>query len=142
MRLDSIGKQYIHRSAVEAARAGQRLGDACGFAVPVVGILAFVEVVRIVLKAPLGENGIEVRAIKASSLVGTMSGRRVFSDDQVARIVFEAEKSQTWSRSTLSSRPESTSSRSSQLSRPPFRPISSRAALLARPRLARRERHP
>lgn len=105
MRLDGFGERYIHKSAVEAADAARRLSDACGFPVEVVGILAFVDAARIVIKAPLGEDGVEVRAITAHSIVGTVSGRRVYSDDQLARIVAAAGRSTTWSRRALSDRP-------------------------------------
>ncbi|WP_344202910.1 nuclease-related domain-containing protein [Pseudolysinimonas kribbensis] len=105
MRLDGIGVGHVSSIARQTAQVEGRLSSRCGFAVPVEGILSFVDVRRIVIKAPLGENGTRIWAVHDSQLSTTLHGPRVMSDEQLARLVSVASLPGTWSKSTVSSRP-------------------------------------
>jgi hypothetical protein len=104
MRLDGNGVRYIPSAAGQTRQAAERLSAACGFAVPVTGILSFVDVRSISIRAPLHDQGTPVVAVRESEIATRLNGRRALSDDQIASVVDAATRAGTWSRSALSAR--------------------------------------
>ncbi|TPW72853.1 nuclease-related domain-containing protein [Schumannella sp. 10F1B-5-1] len=93
-----------HTRAVEA-----RLSQAAGFAVPVIGMLAFVAPASFSQTAPLGDATTPpMAAAPVDRLVGELRGRRrEMSDEQLDRVTRAALRPETWHDHPLTSRPGS-----------------------------------
>jgi len=87
---------YIRNASHEAKRAEKMLSLATGMTVPVCGVIALVDPASITRKAPPEGDGVELRIIDSRDLYATVSGRPVFSVEQVAVIVAAAAQPGTW----------------------------------------------
>ncbi|TFD30400.1 NERD domain-containing protein [Cryobacterium sp. TMT1-19] len=87
---------YIRNASHEAKRAEKMLSLATGMTVPVCGVIALVDPASITRKAPPEGDGVELRIIDSRDLCATVSGRPVFSVQQVAVIVAAAAQPGTW----------------------------------------------
>jgi len=107
MRINGDGVTHVRSISGQVAQVERILSQRCGFAVPVEGILSFVDVDRVVIKAPLGQGtGLgRIRAVRDSALVTALRGRREMSDEQVAKVVAAAALPSSWSRRPLPDRP-------------------------------------
>ena len=81
------------------------LAEACGIAVPVTGLLVFVDPSKIMIKEPPvgGAADLTIRVVRDSEVLDGFVGRREFSDEQVARVVDAAVRPSTWSSSASNS---------------------------------------
>ena len=87
---------YIRKASQEAKRAEKMLSLATGMTVPVCGVIALVDPASITRKAPPEGDGVELRIIDSRDLCATVSGRPIFSVQQVAAIVAAAAQPGTW----------------------------------------------
>ncbi|MEB0203179.1 nuclease-related domain-containing protein [Cryobacterium sp. 10I1] len=87
---------YIRKASHEAKRAEKMLSLATGMTVPVCGVIALVDPASITRKAPPEGDGVELRIIDSRDLCATVSGRPVFSVEQIAVIVAAAAQPGTW----------------------------------------------
>jgi hypothetical protein len=86
---------YIGLAAAEASRAERLLSDAAGLVVPVSPLIVLVNAgERTVKAAP--EGG--VRVVADWELIDALRSRRIFSDEQIGRIVRAAIRPETWRR--------------------------------------------
>ena len=87
---------YIRKASHEAKRAEKMLSLATGMTVPVCGVIALVDPASITRKAPPEGDGVELRIIDSRDLCATVSGRPIFSVEQVVAIVAAAAQPGTW----------------------------------------------
>lgn len=89
---------YIRNSAHEARRAEKVLTTASGLTVETVGVIVLVGAKSLTVKhAPDGGDAV-VRVVRDRDLLSTIQTRRIYSDEQVQRIVLAAILPQTWHR--------------------------------------------
>ena len=95
-----VGKSKVShlRNAIhEAKRAERLLSAATGLTVPVTAVVALVGVDRLTVRqAPTGD-GIDIAVVLERNLLQLLSGRPVFSPEQVRRIANAAVRPRTWS---------------------------------------------
>lgn len=96
--VDGHSQSYVRNSINEARRAGELLAKAAGLTVPVTALIVFVDPEYIDHKAPAGgsDGDPDVRVLTQDELLRAVSGRPVFSEEQVARIIEAAVLPQTW----------------------------------------------
>ena len=104
MYVDGHPQAYVRNSVNEAARASALLSKAVGMTIPVTGLIVFVDPGPMTRKESDGSDlGTDVRVIRDSDLLASLEGRRVFSTEQVERIVAGAVKPETWHQAPVES---------------------------------------
>lgn len=105
MYVDGHKQLYVRNSVGEARRAAALLSAASGLTVPVTALIVFVDPEVITHRAPAGggPDDPEVRVVSDADLLRVFTDRRVFSEEQVARIAATAVIPETWHRSPAES---------------------------------------
>jgi hypothetical protein len=86
-------QQYVRNSRHEAARAGKLLSQACGFAVPVVGVIAVVNAIEVEIKTPPKD----VHVVPRRQIAKWLLRHGDLLDDSRRAAVFDAaRRSTTW----------------------------------------------
>ena len=92
---------HLRNASHEAKRAERMLSLASGLTVPVTAVIALVGVAQFTVRQPPKGNGVDIAVVRDRDLVGFLSGRAVFSTEQVQRIVDVAVLARTWSGTVL-----------------------------------------
>jgi hypothetical protein len=100
---------YVRNSLAEAHRAAESLSKISGLTVPVTALIVFVNPAKLTRKATAGGGEYEpdIQVISDRELKGSLSGRPVFSSEQISRIVSAAVEPSTWHSSPAESAPGS-----------------------------------
>ncbi|WP_461473676.1 nuclease-related domain-containing protein [Microbacterium sp. HJ5] len=99
LRIENHQVPYLRNLELEISRTEDALRRASGLSVDAVGIVAVVDAASVTVTAPTAILHHEAHVMDADALLSFLSARRrVFSDDQVARIVEAAVRPETWTR--------------------------------------------
>ena len=104
LRVDGYSQKYVRNSMGEAERASDLLSRAVGMTVPVTGLIVFVNPGEV--KRGESANAHDTSATKVIAdheLLATLASRRIFSDEQVTRIVDRAVLPHTWHETPVTS---------------------------------------
>jgi hypothetical protein len=99
MYVGGSAQHHVRNALTEARRASTYLTNSSGLTVPVTGLIVFVDPARISHKAPAGGGDADppIMVLHDGELLGALSQRREFNDEQVATIVAAAVRPETWS---------------------------------------------
>lgn len=95
-----VGKSKVShlRNAIhEAKRAERLLSAATGLTVPVTAVVALVGVNQLTVRHPPVGDGVDIAVVLERNLLPLLTGRPVFSPEQVQRIADAAVRPRTWS---------------------------------------------
>jgi hypothetical protein len=97
LRLNNVPNNgYIQGALREHEHAERVLSAASGFAVPVTTLITFVQPSGLTVTARPGDGVADIRVISDAHLLPTIQGRRVMSDQQLARLWEVAILPETW----------------------------------------------
>ncbi len=97
LRVENHQVPYLRNLELEVSRTEEAVRRTSGLAVDAVGVIAVVDALSVTVTAPPALLHREAHVMDASRLVEFLRGRsRVFSDDQVSRIVEAAVRPDTW----------------------------------------------
>lgn len=97
LRVSNHPQHHISNAAFEAGRAAKLLTQASGLTVETAGIVVLVGVRKLVIKAAPDGDDVTVGVVRDAELLGALRSRRIYSDEQVRRIVDAAVQARTWS---------------------------------------------
>ena len=102
LRVENHQVPHLRNLELEMSRTEEALRRASGLAVDAVGIVAVVDAASVTVSAPTAILHREAHVMDAVALLPFLGARRrVFSDEQVARIVEAAVRPETWTRTPL-----------------------------------------
>ncbi|WP_242616348.1 nuclease-related domain-containing protein [Microterricola gilva] len=97
LRVSNHPQHHISNAAFEARRAAKLLTQASGLTVETAGVVVVVGARKLVIKAAPDGDDVTVGVERDSELLGALQSRRIYSDEQVQRIVDAAVRPRTWS---------------------------------------------